>query len=85
MLISNNLECASWWDERRQLDDLRLLGLPAGVQLVTEGESRHQLSVELVACVVMRTNAFKCVTKSYSVKSLRLSDKDRGGRSFYYF
>ncbi len=54
MLISNNLECASWRDERRQLDDLRLLGLPAGVQLVAEGEGRHQLSVELVACDMRR-------------------------------
>jgi hypothetical protein len=56
MLISNYLECASWRDERRQLDDLRLLGLPAGVQLVAEGEGRHQLSVELVACVEMYIN-----------------------------
>ena len=45
-----HLKGASGRDEGRQLDDLCLLGLPAGVLLVAEGEGGDQLRVELVTC-----------------------------------
>ena len=43
-----NLERASWRNEGWHFDDLRLLGLPARVLLVTERERGPQLTVELV-------------------------------------